>query len=584
MKKVEGLTSDGRAAYGTGTTKTQPVYKQHCGKYVRGADGKPIVVGYRVRRHEYIFVDGERVKTPWVSVQVEKHPKKMSPSEVLALNRQLSDLLDCKLKTFVGLRMATQEIVALNEAEEVDHERFSKLSPKMEKLVKAAQDNSDQASKAAIARLLQEVERFAARANEQADALGRQVETEEAEIAEMERNLQRASEVKRRGERLNTLSVAALSYIADKEGVRAGPQTRGTYKGYLRNHILVPTAIGRTALGDLPVGGITKKDLQAFERSLYSDRDGYRLKCDPMKIDIKGWLMNDDDLPISNHRQEKLMPRTAHKVLKFVASVVEWCRQEPDRWGITSPVNTVQAYKPIKKPSTSRRQGAPRTARFLHLVEAAEANGLGWMVPLMALVRLTYRPSEARGLRWADLTEVYGWDGRKRMAFRLMGTIANASGGEKWVPEGKTEEATGQTVEVPEYILTILRKHRIDGSDYVVAPPKKTGKNANRRVKAFMTKHDVEDGWRRLKELAGVPAQTDLYTLKHGMIAELLLQGHKPEVVTLLTRHTTIDMVMRVYASIQAGDLCDAIETMHRDTQEVQDDEEGTEAAAIQSQ
>jgi integrase len=181
----------------------------------------------------------------------------------------------------------------------------------------------------------------------------------------------------------------------------------------------------------------------------------------------------------------------------------------------------------------------------------------------MALVRMTYRPSEARGLRWSDLSEVHSWDDRKRMAFTLRGTIANAAGGEKWVAQGKTASAIGQTIEVPSYILTLLEKHRVQGCEYVVAPPKKSGKNSTRRTKPFATKHDVEEGWRSLKRLAEVPADVDLYTLKHGLVAELLLQGVKPEVIALLTRHTTINMVMRVYASVQSGDLCDAIDTMH---------------------
>ncbi len=206
---------------------------------------------------------------------------------------------------------------------------------------------------------------------------------------------------------------------------------------------------------------------------------------------------------------------------------------------------------------------APRTAAFKNLVKTTEEQNLSFIIPLMALVRISFRPAEARGLRWVDLIDLTTMEGKTRKAFCLAGTIRNQPGGEAWVAEGKMVAAIGQNVVVPQHILEILEKHRKNGEEYVCYRPERTGKNAKRVSKPFLTKHDYADGWQAILKHADLPASTEIYTLKHGLIAELVLAGYGADAIQLMTRHTSQDMIMSVYCSMQAGDLADAIDDLH---------------------
>lgn len=501
MKKR--TTSDGRNAYGTGGSKTQRVYRYVDGKIARDEHGNPQIAGWRVCRYGYytISITGSkgvikhvREKTPWVSVFTSVHPDNMSSAEWRELDRKLDDLVE---------------------------------------------DSKTQLHQYEKARELIGQEKF--------DAAKRRLKRLPSHIGgELLKNMEHNIRSKDRSERYRCMLSACWEYLSDHVGVRAGKRTRQEYRSYVKNHIA-------NWFGTLTIDRIDQKRLREFELASYAPRTGKRLARLDDDFMVRFWETG--FLEFEECEFGALNPVTVSKIIKFMASVVEWCRQEPEKWGITKPVNVVAKFRLSKGKGTKKRIDVPRLDEFTKLVEAAEKHNLEYMVPLMALVRMAFRPAEARGLRWEDFYERDG-----KFFARVVGTIANTKGGEAWLPGAKTQ-ASLETVQLPDSVARILLKHRKEGCEYVVPPAETTGKNAGRRVKPFLSKHDVEKGWKLLKQLTGI--ETDLYSLKHGLITELLLDGVPPATVTLLTRHTTTQMIMNVYASIQASDLANKIDQMH---------------------
>lgn len=199
-------------------------------------------------------------------------------------------------------------------------------------------------------------------------------------------------------------------------------------------------------------------------------------------------------------------------------------------------------------------------------MKAAEQLGLSHMIPLLVLTRCSFRTPEARALKWSDIQQVDLY-GKRMHAALLKGTIQHAKGlGEHFVPTGTTAAALGEPVVIPESMLELLRRHKVEGCEYVVppAPVIPGSKNSGDKRKPFLTKDAYAEGWQAIRDKAGLPANTDMYSLKHGLIAELILQGWAPKTICLMTRHTTESMVERFYATIQSGDLANAIDELSR--------------------
>ena len=171
------------------------------------------------------------------------------------------------------------------------------------------------------------------------------------------------------------------------------------------------------------------------------------------------WIKDDAPIPMAEHEHVALGPKTAGMIIDFIAAVVEWAMQAPKKWGLGEyNINTVAKYKMVESAPATRKTFAPRGSEFSRLVKAAEELGLTYMIPLMALTRCTFRPSESRAIRWSDFTtkDIRGkvWD-----AATLHGTIRVVKGkGETWVPEAKTEAAIDDPVVIPKSIMTLLRR------------------------------------------------------------------------------------------------------------------------------
>lgn len=558
-------TVDGRVAYKTkGGTRTQPVYKRIKGEYARDEHGKLIVEKWRVIRYGWTLVKGRKVKTQSVSVLVDQNPKSMTAAQLRALDRELSDLVTQSQESLDVINAATESLLEAIESNlEPTTAEYQKLTRRVDRLL-SQEVSQDAATLRALEAYMVACEQYVAKKQLLAAGLAAEVENEQSFIEDAKTNHEKAT-------RLTSFGATAISYLADSAGVKAGTSTRRIYSSYLRNHLLVPTAVERTAIGDLRIPEITVQVLQAFERSLYQPRDGFRLKYSPMdKEFLPEFLAHlEQGTPLSRSlkRHPKIEPETTEKIITFISSVIEWAMQVPDRWGLHQyPINIVAKYKMVEKSPPRKKGFAPRTAEFKEIVKAAEQLDLNHMIPLLVLTRCSFRPSEARALKWSDIQQVDLYGKRMHAAF-LKGTIQHAKGlGEHFVPTGKTAAALSEPVVIPESMLELLRRHKVEGCEYVVppAPVIPGSKNSGHKRKPFLTKDAYAQGWQAIRDKAGLPANTDMYSLKHGLIAELILQGWAPKTICLMTRHTTEAMVERIYATIQSGDLANAIDELSR--------------------
>jgi integrase len=556
-------TVDGRVAYKTkGGTRTQPVYKRIKGEYARDEHGKLIIEKWRVIRYGWTLVKGRKVKTQRVSVLVDQNPKSMTAAQLRALDRELSDLVTQSQESLDVINAATESLLEAIESDmEPTTAEYQKLTRRVDRLL-AQEVSQDAATLRALEAYMAACEQYVVKKKLLASGLAAEIEKEQSKIEEGRTNLEKAG-------RITSFGVAAISYLADSTGVKAGPATRRVYSSYLRNHILVPTNAERDAIGDLRIPDITVQVLQAFERSLYQSRDGFVLEYSPTDKEFFPQFRAhiEEGTPMGRliKRHPPIDPRTAAKIITYLSSVIEWAMQDPSRWGLHHyPINIVAKYKMVESSPRRKKDFAPRTAEFKEIVSAAEQLGLSYMIPLLALTRCSFRPSEARALKWSDIREVDVYGKRMHAAY-IQGTIQHSKGqGERFVATGKTKAALSEQVVIPESTLELLRKHRVDGCEFVVPPaPVIPGvKNAGHKRKPFLTKDAYAAGWRAIREKVGLPKDTDMYSLKHGLIAELLLKGESPKTICLMTRHTTEEMVKRIYGTIQSGDLANKIDEL----------------------
>lgn len=65
--------------------------------------------------------------------------------------------------------------------------------------------------------------------------------------------------------------------------------------------------------------------------------------------------------------------------------------------------------------------------------------------------------------------------------------------------------------------------------------------------------------WTRIKELAGLPEELDLYTLRHNFASWLVMNGTNMMTVAKLMRHSDVSMVIRHYAHLAPSELHSAV-------------------------
>lgn len=383
----------------------------------------------------------------------------------------------------------------------------------------------------------------------EADEIQEEIESAAGVISELEDVVKQEKALTGSEDRASSLTIATLSYILDQDRVRASVDTRRIYESYWRNYIAVPPILGSPALGDFPLSKLDAQVLRQWEKVLYQKRSGFKLNPKAAEFDVEAFIK--EGLVDSRRAdQPALSPTSVKKILQLVSAVCEWALADRGRWSVTH--NAAKYYAPWKKSTTTRKKFAPQTDLFHALVAKAEELGLSYMIPFMALVRHAFRPGEARGLRWCDLR----LDTAKgqRPVIAVGGTIKYRQGGEIWVSGAKTDGAL-EEVTLSRATYDLLLKHRVDGSEFICCPPKGARK-------PFLTRDLYEQAWNALCEACDVPEDTAPYALKHGLISELLLAGMTPDAISLMTRHTSSQMIMRIYNTLQSADLADKIDSL----------------------
>lgn len=353
----------------------------------------------------------------------------------------------------------------------------------------------------------------------------------------------------RRYDRNTSVTMLCLFFLHAGSAVET---TKRVYESYLNNHIAVPYRIGVRAIGDIPFEKLTPDDFAEWEIALTKNRRAYEGVCvkDLSDDQWSKWF----DEPASRNLIEidrSATQATAYKAGSFLLGVLNWAVR--DRHSVVrNHVNPLSNYKrEISKPRRAKaRRASVRGNEFDLMIASAESLGFQFMVPLMALVRCGFRPAEARGLRWVDRLD--------EQRFKVAGRIVyERSKGQKWAPGTKTTSAEdeAEVVTLSQSTIKLLEAHR-DGGAYVVPPV--TGA----RYPWLGTQYT--EYWHQIADHAGISfdERQTTYALKHGLISELLLANVAPHTIVLMTRHTTLEMVMRVYNDIGSLDLAKKVDEM----------------------
>lgn len=179
------------------------------------------------------------------------------------------------------------------------------------------------------------------------------------------------------------------------------------------------------------------------------------------------------------------------------------------------------------------------------ILEARKDEKMKPMIALMALIRHTLRPAEALGLRWED------WDEEKH-GFHIRRQIKDVLGiGEQPTDILKTDGSKA-FVRVSENLRPLIEITQ--GQSEWVVP--------NHNGKRWKSLSSYDRDFSTLKKAIGEPNLT-LYHLKHGMISDLLEKGVSVDLILLMTRHTTRQMIENVYAGIRKKILTDHMNEIH---------------------
>lgn len=252
---------------------------------------------------------------------------------------------------------------------------------------------------------------------------------------------------------------------------------------------------------------------------------------------------------------DRLSPKSFAEARNLLRTAVNFVIQNRDLYPDVKVSFHPGDYSPRRAWSTAaKKQVVAARDEYGLLVSAcgeliAEDPDYGWqgMQALITLVRHCLRPSEAVALKWSD------WDDQAG-GFRIEREIVALRGGEV-VRESLKTEASRDLVLIAENLREYVMQSQTIGSIWVVPSPTDSTR--------WLASSSRARRWTTLKKRAGIDPQTDLYSLKHGMIRDLFLAGKKADQIMLLTRHTTPAMIRQVYASLEKSALVKEINKMH---------------------
>lgn len=325
------------------------------------------------------------------------------------------------------------------------------------------------------------------------------------------------------------------------------PPTRTYYVQLMSDYVLVPFELGKRAIGDYTLAELQDRQLakevfQDLERSLRRERISFE------SIEFQDYLAGNQAPKVQAKRRKM---NTGYKVLDTLSQAIQWVVFESNIGSFRGMENPLKSYARLYPKPRKAKRIALRGDEFQRLVSAAESHGMPQLVPLLALVRHGFRPSEARALRWSDrIGDTNKW--------KVVGSIIR-NRGEVWVDRTKTTDgdAEAEHVTFSKSTVELLEQYRAPGCDYVVSPFPGSRKT-------FMTLTTYTERFSKLRVLAEIEGREEktIYMLKHGLISELIRAGVSVDQIVLMTRHTSFQMVRQIYNDISSDDLAEAIDNL----------------------
>lgn len=325
------------------------------------------------------------------------------------------------------------------------------------------------------------------------------------------------------------------------------PPTRTYYVQLMSDYVLVPFELGKKAIGDYTLAELQDRQLakevfQDLERSLRRERISFE------SIGFQDYLAGNQTPKVQAKRRKM---STGYKVLDTLSQALQWVVFESEIGLFRGMENPLKSYDRLYPKPRKAKRIALRGDEFQRLVSAAESHGMPQLVPLLALVRHGFRPSEARALRWSDrIGDTNKW--------KVVGSIIR-NRGEVWVERTKTTDGDTEAeyVTFSKSTVELLEQYRAPGCDYVVSPFPGSRKT-------FMTLTTYTERFSKLRVLAEIEGREEktIYMLKHGLISELIRAGVSVDQIVLMTRHTSFQMVRQIYNDISSDDLAEAIDNL----------------------
>lgn len=195
----------------------------------------------------------------------------------------------------------------------------------------------------------------------------------------------------------------------------------------------------------------------------------------------------------------------------------------------------LEAFNELKRGQRARSRKAGKT----HLPDLSEA---AYCHPAAPFVRLAYytgfRPGDLYGLHWEHIEF-----NQRRIRKVIEKTAAH--------------NEDPQNFALSDAALQTLKDWREDQGK------PKTGHVFNsERTGGRMDKHAMRAPWKKIKELGGLPADMDLYTLRHNFASQLIRAGVDIFAVSKLMAHTDIQTTINNYAKHAPEDAAEQVNKM----------------------
>jgi integrase len=156
---------------------------------------------------------------------------------------------------------------------------------------------------------------------------------------------------------------------------------------------------------------------------------------------------------------------------------------------------------------------------------------------LLTMFYTGFRPGDLFGLRWEHVNLTFG------MIRKVIEKTAHHQNDPRTFPISKP------------LVQVLTAWHEQNGrpvTGYVF--PSTSSKNGR------MDKHAMQKPWRKVRELANLPDDLQLYTLRHNFASQLILAGADLLTVSKLMAHTDIQTTIKFYGHLQPNVARDVIE------------------------